>query len=132
MKGLQLHYYNAIMAAYANGDKSYMGFDLSTQESGTETQKETYKSEHAKWIASKIAILATRNTLSALIDALPEPYKTQAIDNGAFTYRSGKSAKEVEYHNAFNALSCRFTWADTPQDHDYWEDFAMTLPDAGF
>lgn len=55
MTHLETRYYNDIMLAYKQGKDNYNGHELGFQRSGTETQKQTYKMEFAKWLAAKIA-----------------------------------------------------------------------------
>ena len=51
MTNEQARIYNDIMDAYKMGIESWMGLELGQQRAGTETQKQTYRMEKAKWIA---------------------------------------------------------------------------------
>jgi hypothetical protein len=45
-------------------------------------------------------------------EQLPEPYRTQAIENSTRPYS--------KYQSLFDALRCNFNWAETPQGREYW------------
>jgi hypothetical protein len=47
-------------------------------------------------------------------EQLPEPYRTQAIENSTRPYS--------KYQSLFDALRCNFNWAETPQKKFYWHD----------
>lgn len=56
-----------------------------------------------------------------LLDRLPEPYRTQALDNGA---RAG-TLDEAASGLIESPLECiweAFTWSDTPEGWQYWRD----------
>jgi hypothetical protein len=55
-----------------------------------------------------------QTTIREHIDTLPEPYKTQAINN----LNNIKSVVVVKHTSV--AIAIAFTWENTPQGYDYW------------
>jgi len=56
------------------------------------------------------------------LQALPEPYRTQALQNLPDSARS-----QIPKENQVEALYGAFVWAETPQGHEYWSDFRKQL-----
>jgi hypothetical protein len=55
---------------------------------------------------------------------LPEPYRTQALDNLS---REPDYVKNAESPSIVSALVSGFEWEKTPEGFDYWDDFWMKL-----
>lgn len=60
-------------------------------------------------------------TIKQHFEELPEPYRTQALENMA--------ASDDERDSLKKALYSGFVWAETPQGHDYWSDVAKKFKD---
>ena len=65
----------------------------------------------------------TTKTIREWFETLPEPYRTQAIENSL----TGNLNAPAE--NMFIALSCGFKYRRSPQGFDYWKDFQDKLID---
>lgn len=50
---------------------------------------------------------------------LPEPYRSQAIEN--FDEEYFKAALTGELTTLQQAINCAFYWSETPQGREYWE-----------
>lgn len=57
------------------------------------------------------------------LEELPEPYRTQAIENTEATLL----LERVE--SLKMAVKCAFVWRNSTQGHEYWELFYETLND---
>jgi hypothetical protein len=55
---------------------------------------------------------------------LPEPYRTQALENS--------NGLERQYESLPTALFVNFTWIDTPQKGEYWNDIHERSIDGKF
>lgn len=110
-----LHYKN-IMNAYAKGRKTYMGFDLGTQSSGTMTQQEAYKHDYAKRIAERCEVMTTQNTEEALLEAAPselaERIKSQKINGDP----------NDEYRSIFKRMITFCPWDETEEGFTFWKE----------
>jgi hypothetical protein len=65
-------------------------------------------------------------TIGEFLNELPEPYRSQAIEN-CENYCDGKF-REQKVTNIVDALLNAFIWKGTPQAHTYWEEFFDSLP----
>jgi hypothetical protein len=68
-------------------------------------------------------------TIGELLNELPEPYKSQAIENatqqnlpGSFLLLITPTCKSKQ-----QALRQSFVWAKSNEGHEYWADFYKTL-----
>ena len=61
--------------------------------------------------------------LISYLNTLPEPYKTQAIDNYDETLYKGNNIRNLNH-----ALNWAFEWRNSPQGFKYWSDFTDSLP----
>lgn len=62
------------------------------------------------------------------IETFPEPYKTQAMKNTEDQDQTRMFSFEKEkLPIAAIALSFAFQWSETPEGHQYWEDFYNEL-----
>lgn len=59
-------------------------------------------------------------TIREHLNELPEPYRTEALEN--YNGSSKKKHKEVQV-----ALALAFVWMDTKQGYNYWNDFTESL-----
>ena len=50
---------------------------------------------------------------------LPEPYRTQAMENWG---KSDWEEKNDEFDSLADAIECSFSWCLTQQEHEYWDD----------
>ena len=55
-------------------------------------------------------------TIREHFEAFPEPYRTQALDNG-------RHLLDTIVKNKLNAIMGAFFWKESPQEHDYWQNF---------
>lgn len=53
--------------------------------------------------------------ISKWFEELPEPYKTQALENWDRIEQPDTNCPHMS-----NALGMAFFWDETPQDHEYW------------
>jgi hypothetical protein len=60
-------------------------------------------------------------TIKKYLGKLPEPYRTQAIEN------SKDWSNKLEVESLSQAISNAFIWNNTPQGHNYWENFVINL-----
>ena len=60
-------------------------------------------------------------TIRQWLEEIPEPYRTQAIEN-AHDCSLGYITETSR-----DGLFAAFTWQGSPQGHDYWIDFAESL-----
>lgn len=60
--------------------------------------------------------------ISEWLSALPEPYRSEALENFR---KQGWKDKEVE--NAEAAINCSFDWSATPQKHNYWYEVFVLI-----
>lgn len=67
--------------------------------------------------------MATKTRLQ-WFNTLPEPYKTQAINN---TIQQNEDLLEEKDNILTFALSGGFAWRETPEGLDYWKDFHDSL-----
>lgn len=73
-------------------------------------------------------------TIREWLEELPEPYRTQAIDNyenpECNMYKSEDcTISEPIPKNLVDAISEAFIWCDTPEGFNYWVNFKDTLND---
>lgn len=71
-------------------------------------------------------------TIREWLEELPEPYRTQAIENYNnqecnFNLRFG--LKEQEHNSLKDALFSAFAWGHTEQGYEHWRFFHDTLND---
>ena len=138
MTNEQARIYNDIMDAYKMGIESWMGLELGQQRAGTETQKQTYRMEKAKWIArvlttSDLQPLPQKEGTGAFQMALlPEPYRTLVEANSvSLSGETHRYSLEKVYLSLEDYLFRRFTWSATPQGSDFWWDvFQKTCPES--
>lgn len=62
-------------------------------------------------------------TIREWIEELPEPYRTQAIDN------TSESVLTVEEQSLYEAVIGAFNWKESTEGFKYWNDFHDTLND---
>ena len=62
-------------------------------------------------------------TIREWLEELPEPYRTQAIDN------TSESVLMIEKESLSEAVLVAFSWWDSPEGLEYWSDFHDTLTD---
>ena len=62
-------------------------------------------------------------TIREWLEELPEPYRTQAINN------TSESVLMVEEESLSEAVTGAFSWWDSPEGLEYWSDFYDTLKD---
>lgn len=67
-----------------------------------------------------------KKTAKYWIDQLPEPQKSQALENINYYYNE---SERYLYFNSnhpsfFQAISCAFSWKKTPQGYAYWSEIA--------
>ena len=60
-------------------------------------------------------------TIKELYETLPEPYRTQAINN---SYN-----KDEMFSSLYDALLSGFLWSETPEGFDYWNDYVDSIID---
>lgn len=117
------HYKN-IMTAYKQGRKSYMGFGLSTQSSGTMTQQESYKHDYAKRIAERCAVMTSRVSLKDMLEAMPNELSKRIACQ---TELKLDSKITDHFLGVIMSFHC---WADTTEGHEYWSGvMSRTLAD---
>jgi hypothetical protein len=112
------HYKN-IMTAYKQGRKSYMGFGLSTQSSGTMTQQESYKHDYAKRIAERCTVLTSRVSLKDMLEAMPDELSERIASQTKLELDSKRSVLEV--------IMSFQVWDDTTEGHEYWSDLGSRM-----
>jgi hypothetical protein len=63
--------------------------------------------------------LPLKKTVKERFEELPEPYRTQVFENVKDTedYDETFPCDSIE-----DALISSFTWASTPEGHDYWQE----------
>jgi len=138
MTNEQARIYNDIMDAYKMGIESWMGLELGQQRAGTETQKQTYRMEKAKWIARVLTtsdlqpLPQEEGTGDFQLALLPEPYRTLVKTNSSSESKEAHTlCLERVYPSLGDYLLRRFTWSATPQGSDFWWDvFQKTCPEA--
>lgn len=57
------------------------------------------------------------NTLYEYLQELPEPWRTEAVQN-----TSTDEAAIADAGSCSNALFRAFDWSESPQGYDYWEE----------
>ena len=62
-------------------------------------------------------------TIREWLEELPEPYRTQAIDN------TSESDLMIEEESLADAVIGAFSWNESPEGEIYWGDFHDTLKD---
>lgn len=62
-------------------------------------------------------------TIREWLEELPEPYRTQAIENT----EDELLLERVE--SLKKAVKCAFIWNKSPQGHEYWSELHETLND---
>lgn len=60
--------------------------------------------------------MSKERTIGDYLNTLPEPYRTQAIDNRDSSWNKGK----VLADSLTDALDKAFDWGKTPEGEDYW------------
>ena len=73
-------------------------------------------------------------TIREWLEELPEPYRTQAIDNyenpECNMYKRGDwTEPEKKQESLVDAIYDAFIWLRTPEGFQYWVDFKNTLTD---
>lgn len=58
-------------------------------------------------------------TIKEWLETLPEPYRTEAIENAT---NEGSIRFRTKHKSLSEALGSAFTWYFTLQGHDYWVD----------
>lgn len=58
-------------------------------------------------------------TAKEWFETFPEPYRSQAFKNCQFP--------NDYYESALNALDDNMIWKNTPEEHDYWDEFYRKL-----
>lgn len=70
-------------------------------------------------------------TIEQWFNELPEPYRSQALENtlNQFGEKIGKKMLKIPAPNVGFALFAGFLWVDTPKEQgfDYWLNFYETL-----
>lgn len=67
----------------------------------------------------------TDKTYREWFNELPEPYRSQAIDNAI---KQGRRNIDREIASSLsNALDLAITWGETPEGHDYWKKLEDTI-----
>lgn len=64
--------------------------------------------------------MATEKTIREWFEELPEPQRSQAIDN-AHVYLDWST------YSLSNAIAISFSWQDSPQGYKYWEDVCSEI-----
>jgi hypothetical protein len=57
-------------------------------------------------------------TIRGWLETLPEPYRTQAIENAT---RDGSISFRTKERSLSDALCEAFVWSDTPQGREHWK-----------
>jgi hypothetical protein len=65
-----------------------------------------------------------KKTIREHLNDLPEPYRTEALENAHATDGSLDVSKDISLKDA---LQSAFIWSMSPQDDKYWRDFHSTL-----
>jgi hypothetical protein len=60
-------------------------------------------------------------TIKEWLEELPEPYRSQALEN------TGDSDGEMEVKSLVTALECAFLWISSSQGYHYWSQLSKTL-----
>ena len=60
-------------------------------------------------------------TIAGWLNTLPEPYRTQALEN------MDEDGGDCEADNAVQAVNRAFWWGSSPEGYDYWNNFHQTL-----
>lgn len=60
-------------------------------------------------------------TIREWLEELPEPYRTQAINN---TEKNRLLTHDVSLREA---ITVAFFWGNSPEGHEYWAEFYKTL-----
>lgn len=58
-------------------------------------------------------------TIKEWLETLPEPYRTEALEN------ADKRDLKYPQPSLAEAISASSVWVDTTQGHDYWEDICI-------
>ena len=58
-------------------------------------------------------------TIKQWLEELPEPYRTQALEN----YDENYLNKIIEIKDCLDALRFAFDWSNTSQGFNYWQSF---------
>lgn len=58
-----------------------------------------------------------------LLEDLPEPYRTQAIQN-CKEHKGSMYTGDIKRVSVYEALLCAFIWHLSPEEHTYWYDLA--------
>lgn len=66
-------------------------------------------------------------TIEQWFKELPEPYRSQALENTLNLNQCGEKILKSPAPNIKDALMCGFIWRDTQQGVDYWRNFCNTL-----
>lgn len=62
-----------------------------------------------------------KHTIKYWLNKLPEPAKSQALEN---VKQYDKKSLNLKSSNIIDAIGNAFVWFDSPQGHDYWENIA--------
>ena len=60
-------------------------------------------------------------TIIEYLNILPEPYKTQALENYNTSFDRFNEYGSEGY-SLFEAINWAFQWDKSPEGHDYWDD----------
>lgn len=63
-----------------------------------------------------------KKTIAQWLQELPEPYRTKALNNSR-----GRTNRHEEVDSLSTALMCAFFWKESPEGHDYWDRFNLSL-----
>lgn len=62
-----------------------------------------------------------KKTIKEWLEDLPEPYRTQALNN------TDEDLLEITEETQSEALNTAFWWSETKEGHDYWSQLSETL-----
>ena len=64
-------------------------------------------------------------TIREWLESLPEPYRSQALENMDNYRRPYAPEAHSSHGNLEEALMAAFLWYDTPQGREYWENVSQ-------
>jgi hypothetical protein len=66
-------------------------------------------------------------TILEALNALQEPYRTQAIENTPELFKGPKPTYNNQVESISYAVANAFLWHESPQGHQYWENLCKAL-----
>lgn len=67
-------------------------------------------------------------TIKEWLETLPEPYRTQALENAKNCLVGCGRTLDVNQGTLSDAVAGAFIWLLSPQGEQYWEDFEKATP----